>query len=384
MTEFGNRPSNRRYDLDWLKVGAVLLLIPYHTAMIFVLWPFHIKNPTSSLRLTVFNAFLQAWHMPLLFLLAGAATWYALGYRSGRNYLRERLFRLGIPLAFGILAIIPPQVYVERLYQHRFSGTYFQFYPSIFTTGPYPQGNLSWHHLWFIAYLIVFSLLALLLFLRLKEGTGQGIMLRWTSTLAQGRRLFLLALPLMLIQALLRIHWPQGKMNLTNDWANFFFYLTSFVYGFVLCSNDRLREAVVRNRYIALLLGVICFLLFLATKDITGSEPWLRYNARDMAIVALHGFNTWCWLLVIIGLGSSYLNFTNRLLAYSSEAAYPFYILHQTIILVLGFYVVNLGWSISAKFTLIIALSFSLTLLIYESLVRRIKPLRFLFGMKAR
>lgn len=383
MTQFGNMPF-RRYDLDWLKVGAVLLLIPYHTAMIFVLWPFHIKNPTLSLGLTVFNAFLQAWHMPLFFLLAGAATWYALGYRSRRKYIRERLFRLGIPLAFGILAIIPPQVYVERLYQHRFSGTYFQFYPSIFTTGTYPHGNLSWHHLWFIAYLIVFSLLALPLFLRLKEGTGQGIMLRWTSYLTQGPRIFLLALPLMLIQALLRIHWPQGKMNLTNDWANFFFYLTLFIYGFVLCSNDRLLEAVVRNRYIALLFGVICFLFFLATKDITGSEPWLRYNARDMAIVALHGFNTWCWLLVIIGLGISYLNFTNRLLAYSSEAAYPFYILHQTIILVLGFYVVNLDWSISTKFTFIIALSFSLTLLIYESLVRRIKLLRFLFGMKAR
>lgn len=173
-------------------------------------------------------------------------------------------------------------------------------------------------------------------------------------------------------------------MNLTNDWANFFFYLTLFVYGFVLCSNDRLREAVVRNRYIALPFGVICFFFFLATKDITGSEPWLRYNARDMAIVALHGFNTWCWLLVIIGLGISYLNFTNRLLAYSNEAAYPFYVLHQTIILVLGFYVVNLDWSISAKFTFIIALSFLLTLLIYESLVRRIKLLRFLLGMKAR
>jgi len=241
MTQSGNMPY-RRYDLDWLKVGAVLLLIPYHTAMIFVLWPFHIKNPTLSLGLTVFNAFLQAWHMPLFFLLAGAATWYALGYRSGRTYIRERLFRLGIPLAFGILAIIPPQVYVERLYQHRFSGSYFQFYPSIFTTGTYPHGNLSWHHLWFIAYLIVFSLLALPLFLRLKEGTGQGIMLRWTSTLAQGRRIFLLALPLMLIQALLRIHWPQGKMNLTNDWANFFFYLTLLVYGFVLCSKGHHRQ----------------------------------------------------------------------------------------------------------------------------------------------
>jgi glucan biosynthesis protein C len=381
INEPKKRP-NRRYDLDWLKVGAVLLLFPYHTAMIFVLWPFHIKNPTLSLGLTVFNAFLQTWHMPLFFFLAGAATWYALGYRSRREYIGERFFRLGIPLAFGILVIIPPQVYVERLYQQHFSGTFFQFYPSIFTTGFYPPGNLSWNHLWFIAYLIVFSLLALPLFLRLKGGTGKDLMFRLTSYLAQGHRIFLLALPLMLIQALLRIHWPQGKMNLINDWANFFFYLTLLVYGFVLCSNDHLRETVVRNRYIALLFGVICFLFFLATKDITGSEPWLRYNAGDMAIVALHGFNTWCWLLVIIGLGISYLNFTNRLLSYASEAAYPFYILHQTIILVFGFYVLSFDWSITAKFTFIILLSFSLILLIYELLVRRIKPLRFLLGIR--
>lgn len=383
MTDSGKRPQ-RRYDLDWLKAGAVLLLFPYHTAMMFVVWKFHIKNPTASQGLTVFNSFLHAWQMPLLFLLAGAATWYALDFRSGREYARERLFRLGIPLAFGILAIIPPQIYVERLHQHQFSGTFFQFYPSIFTTGLYPQGNLGWNHLWFIAYLIVFSLVALPLFLRLKGGAGKERMLRWTSYLAQGRRIFFLALPLMIIQSFLRAQWPDGNQNLINDWANFFFYITIFIYGYVLSANDRLQEAITRNRHIALIVGIACFVSFLILKDITGAEPWLRYNARGMAIAALDGFNTWCWLMVIIGFGISQLNVTNRLLAYASEAAYPFYILHQTVILVLGFYVVNLDWTIAAKFTCILLLSFVTTLVVYELLVRRITVLRFLFGMKTR
>ena len=382
-TKPGKKPQ-RRYDLDWLKAGAVLLLFPYHTAMIFVIWKFHIKNPTVSEGLTVFNSFLHAWQMPLLFLLAGAATWYALDYRSGRQYAGERLVRLGIPLAFGILAIIPPQIYVERLHLGQFSGTFFQFYPSIFTTGFYPQGNLGWHHLWFIAYLLVFSLVLLPLFLRLKKGAGKERMLRWTSSLAEGSRIFYLALPLMIIQSLLRAQWPDGNQNLINDWANFFLYITIFIYGYVLSSNNRLQEAITRNRYVALVAGIACFVLFLFLKDISGAEPWLRYDARGMAMAALDGLNTWCWLLAILGFGVSRLIVSNRLLTYAGEAAYPFYILHQTIILVLAFYVVALDWSIAAKFTCILLLSFVTTFLVYELLVRRITGLRFLFGMKIR
>lgn len=374
--------NRRRYDLDWLKVGAVLLLLPYHTAMLFVLWPFHIKNQDTSLWLTIAAAFLQCWHMPLLFLLAGAATWYALGYRTTGQYARNRFLRLGVPLIFGMLVIVPPQIYVERLFQQAFSGSFWQFYADMFTSGLYPRGNIGWHHLWFIAYLLSFSLLALPLFQRLKNGTGRETVLRWTSTLAQGRRIFLFAFPLMFIQGLLRINWPHGRMNLINDWANFFFFITIFIYGFILCANDRLREAVVRNRLVALIGGVICFMIFLVTKDITGNEPWLTYSFSDIAIVALHGFNTWCWLLVVLGFGMSWLNFSNRLLTYAGEAAYPFYIIHQTIIFICGYYVVQLDWSIAAKFTFILLTSFVLTLMIYELLVRRLKPLRFLFGMK--
>lgn len=382
-TKPGKKPQ-RRYDLDWLKVGAVLLLFPYHTAMIFVPWKFHIKNPTVSQGLTIFNAFLHVWQMPLLFLIAGAATWYALDFRSGREYARERLLRLGIPLAFGILALIPPQMYVERLHLGQFSGTFFQFYPSIFTTGLYPQGNLSWHHLWFIAYLLVFSLVLLPLFLRLKKGTDKERMHRWTSYLAQGHRIFFLALPLMVIQSLLRARWPDGNQNLINDWANFFFYITVFIYGYAICSDVRLQGAIVRNRYVAFIVGIACFVSFLFLTDIGGAEPWLRYNARGMAMAALDGLNTWGWLMAILGFGVSRLNVANRLLTYASEAAYPYYILHQTVILVLAFYVVALDWSIAAKFTCILLLSFVMTLVVYEVLVRRITVLRFLFGMKVR
>lgn len=62
-----------------------------------------IKNAVTSEGLTAFNAFLEIWHMPLLFVLSGAGTWFALGSRTAREYARERVFRLFVPLVCGIL-----------------------------------------------------------------------------------------------------------------------------------------------------------------------------------------------------------------------------------------------------------------------------------------
>ena len=101
--------TSRRYDLDWLRILAVLLLIPFHTARLFDFWePNYVKNAELSAGLTYQIAFIGPWHMPLLFLLAGAATWYALDFRSDGDYVRERFKRLLVPLAFGVLVIVPP------------------------------------------------------------------------------------------------------------------------------------------------------------------------------------------------------------------------------------------------------------------------------------
>ena len=107
--------NERLYYLDWLRVFAVLLLIPYHTGMIFVNVDFHIKNNITSTGLTIFNGFIDNWHMPLFFLLAGASTWFALNKRPPMAYIKERFLRLIIPLVFGILIIVPPQTFYEKL-----------------------------------------------------------------------------------------------------------------------------------------------------------------------------------------------------------------------------------------------------------------------------
>src|SRR5262245_62142481 len=110
--------SERRHDLDWLRVLGVLLLIPFHVALIFVLEPYtimYIRDVVNSLLLAHVTGFIHMWHMPMLFVISGASTYYALGFRSAGQYVRERFLRLFIPLAFGLLTFVPFTIY----FQHR-------------------------------------------------------------------------------------------------------------------------------------------------------------------------------------------------------------------------------------------------------------------------
>jgi len=372
------KTRERVYYLDWLRIFAVVMLVPFHTAMIFVTWSFHIKNDVLSQGLTDLNGFIHIWHMPLFFLVSGAGTWFALGFRSGGEYAKERLLRLFVPLVFGMLAIIPPQVYLERISRHQFTGSYFEFWPSIFTTGPYPQGNLSWHHLWFLAYLFVFSMLLLPIFLWMRSDKARARLSRTADFFSQNARVFLLAGPLVLIQFLLRLHWPDGNQNLIDDWANFFYHSTTFIFGSLLLTDRKYLEAIERNRYGALAVAVLCALVI---KII--SIPSDNIIAA-MALNGFDGFNTWCWLLVLLGFGRKHLNFTNKVRDYAVEAALPFYILHQTFIIIIGFYVIQWRIALMLKFLLIIVLTFITVLMVYDLVVKRIGPIRFLFGMKSK
>lgn len=162
-----------RYDLDWLRVIAFGLLIFYHVGMFFVPWDWHIKNNTTLQSITLPMWFLNQWRLPLLFVISGMGAYFSLQRRTGKKFILERTIRLLIPFVFGMLFIIPPQVYIERLANNQFDGNYFQFWPNKAFVGTYPEGNISWHHLWFILYLFLFSLALTPLFLKIKYGISK-------------------------------------------------------------------------------------------------------------------------------------------------------------------------------------------------------------------
>ena len=137
--------------------------------MFFVPWGWHIKNNVIYEWFAVPMYFLNQWRIPILFVISGMGTYYALGKRSRKQFSRERLRRLGFPLLIGMLLIVPPQVYIERIAHAQFTGGYFDFWPSQAFTPVYPEGNLSWHHLWFLPYLLIFSLILVPIFYRLRK-----------------------------------------------------------------------------------------------------------------------------------------------------------------------------------------------------------------------
>ncbi|GAB4345272.1 MAG: hypothetical protein Kow0099_25370 [Candidatus Abyssubacteria bacterium] len=379
--------SERLHYIDWLRVLAVMLLFPFHTARVFNNEDFYVKNEVLSRGMDIFISFVHQWHMPLFFLVSGVGTWFALRSRTGGSYLKERVKRLVVPLLFGSCVIVPPQVYLMRVggrgYGHAaepmFRGSYFEFYPRFFNGIP-PEGNWEWAHLWFLAYLFTFSVVALPIFHYLKGDAGKRLISRIVAVCERRGGIFAFAVPLVVIEAALRPIWP-GFQNLYNDWANFLFYLTFFVYGYVLCADARFGRAIEKHGRTALVFGVTCVAFYLAI-DAAGLVPGLGYSPGFILLMVLRGFNAWFWLVAILWLGQRYLNFTNKALRYSNDAVLPVYVLHQTVIVVIAYYVVPWQTRVFGKFLFITAASLVGTFLIYDIIVRRTGVTRFLFGMR--
>ena len=375
--------SVRRYDLDWLRVFAVLILLCFHSARPFDEWGWHIKNETVSGFITNILEFINIWHMPLFFLLSGSAAWFAQSLRPERSFAKERVKRLFIPLVFGMAVIIPPQVYIERIFRGQFEGSYFSFYLEAFN-GSYPEGNLSWHHLWFLAYLFVFSLLALPIFKRYLVDRKPAFLKRLMDSMDGRWSLFAPAIPLALYEAVLRPYWPGGNQNLINDWANFASYFTIFVYGFVLVSDQKYQLSIQRHGNKAIILSIVTSLVLLLF-DLVGGKLGLSKSvlgALGLFYRLIWGFSCWFWLVALLSIGARFLNFTNRFLAYSNKAVLPIYILHQTVIVIATFFIIKLSLPILPALTLVTFCAFTGSIIIYDLIVKRLKWIRVLFGMR--
>jgi len=311
--------------------------------------------------------------------LAGASTWFALKKRPPSAYIKERFLRLIVPLVFGILVIVPPQTFYERIQKLGFSGNYLDFYAHLFN-GLYPQGNLQWCHLWFLFYLFCISLCALPLILRWKSGKGASFLEPFCKWLAEGRRIFLLSLPLAIIQMTLKVPYP-GPQIIVTDWARILFMLFIFLYGVLFYRFSWFQESLERNLKVALVAGAvisICYLglYFFGYRFVNG------YNLPNLAQLGLNSLATLCWLIVLLSFGQGTLNFSNHFLDYASEAVLPIYIIHQTVIIILGYYIVETEFNLIAKFAIINIVSFIIIIAIYDILVRRFNIMRTLLGMR--
>ncbi|MCG2616721.1 acyltransferase family protein [Terrimonas sp. NA20] len=367
----------RRYELDWLRVIAFGLLIFYHVGMLFVPWGFHLKNNRIYDWLVYPMLFLNQWRLPLLFVISGMGTWFALQNRTGGQFAGERIKRLLLPLLFGMAVIVPPQIYAERLAKHQFSGSYLDFWPASLASEAYPMGNLSWHHLWFLPYLLLFSLVLIPAFLYVKKNRGNALSAFTSRQLAKSWGMYIFIIPLYLIEAFIEPFFPVTHA-LTGDWFTIINTCTLFFFGFLLISSGEIFWKVVRDhRRRNLVFAIVAFLLLMARKSFLHDSYLVHFTEAFVSV-----FNFWSWILVLFGYASVYLTRSSRFLAYANEAVFPFYILHQTVMMVIAYYLIDQSYGFVVKFVLLVAGTFAGSLLIYELLIRRWKLIRPLFGLK--
>ncbi|TSI03203.1 acyltransferase family protein [Lysinibacillus sp. BW-2-10] len=355
----------RQYDLDWIRVIATIGVFLYHCSMFFNPFPWHVKNNTIDTSwILVFSLFVGVWIMPIFFAISGMNTIHSLTKRSTFTFLKERFIRLGIPLVFGVFILSPPQVFIERITNDQFSGTFLQFLPTYFD-GLYldigGNGNFAFSglHLWYLLVLLVFSIVALPIFKLLPQ-------------VKKFSGFHFLLLPFIL--------FLSGVINTLGlgGW-DLVFYFIIFIYGYYFFSSATFKPALKSNYkklvVIAIITSVIYIVWFMIGLPVAGSiQDYLFYGVKVIAC--------WSWLCVIFSLAAKYLAFSNRFLTYSSEASMPFYVLHQPIIVFIGFLIHDLSWPILYKMIFLILSSFSIIMLIYHFVIRKINILRILFGLK--
>ncbi len=368
----------RLYFVDWLRVLSMIAVFFFHNARFFDMFDdWHVKNATTSMAPTVLIAFLGQWIMPIFFVLAAAGTYYALKFRSAIQYVQERTKRLLIPLVFGMLVIVVPQAYFEVVsHTHVTSISYLQFYPQFLGR----LSQLPWYHLWFLAYLFAFSLITLPVFRgsRIDEDIDSRL------AIVFARPWIFLPFLVFLLAFVNIILNPQSFWGNTGSGGwNIIAYFLFFVSGYLIFSSPRIMETVKKLSWVALAAGIVTLVTIVLFFIEPLADEEKCFGTTTFAVARIvQGLNSWLWILAILGIGSRFLNRNSKFLDYSNEAVLPFYILHQTVIISVGFYVVQWNIGIPAKYAIISSTSFIIIMAIYELLIRRVNALRFLFGMK--
>ena len=256
--------KERRYDMDWLRIGAMLAVFLFHCARFFGGGRWHLNNPEESMVATLFIGLLDLWIMPLFFLLSGAGSWYALKSRTGGKYLLERVKRILIPLyGVGTFIILTPQLYFELISHKGYTGTFLELWPrvvaSIFTNLPNFDDpfffNVFMGHLWFLQYLFLISLVALPLLLYFRSERGQRFLAKLAGLCGRWGGVFLFLIPL----AVVRIAFTHLFQRQEHSWAHFLYFVVFFLIGYIIPADKRFTEGIKKVGWVCLALGILGF-----------------------------------------------------------------------------------------------------------------------------
>jgi hypothetical protein len=375
----------RRHDIDALRAFAFASLILYHVCMFYVAdWGWHVKSRYTPEWLQWPMLFMNRWRMDLIFLVSGVSTAFLLRKSARGDFFRQRSWRLLLPLFFGMIVIVPLQPYCQGVANRLVEPGFWTFLMRYYSGYPWPahafdgwEHGFTWNHLWYLAYLWTYSMLLLAALPMFTSAWGRRVQSVFQAL--RGPRLLIWpAAPLLLYAAALQTRFPQTH-DLIHDWYWHPVYATMFIYGWWLGQSDEIWQELSRLRRIALAAALCLFAayLFLVKNQDDNLAPWTWY-----AILALRSLFIWTMICAVLGWSHALLNRPFRWLDWANESVYPWYILHQTLIVGIGFAIGSLAWGPVLEPICVLAGTVIACWVLNDLLIRRVNFLRPLFGLK--
>lgn len=374
--------SARRYDLDWLRVFAFGLLIFYHLGMFYVTWDWHVKSRYVSALIEPAMSLVNPWRLALLFFISGVALRFAMDKGPLATFLPRRILRLFVPLAFGMAVICMPQAYAELRYRGEIAPGILAFYPRYLGFGNFSIIVPTWNHLWYVAYVLVYTMIAaacMPLLSRVSRDFAPRL-LAWLDGGSVWRLLLVPVLPFLVYQFALEPYFPTTH-TLWGDWANIANTLTLFLFGWLAAKDVRfwstVRRAFPTAVRFTLVLVAVAVAALLNMRTITASETLFA------GLMVLKVVYAWAAIVTLLGFAQRFANHPGALLTYLTTAIFPYYILHQTLIVVVGYWFTLHAAPLGLEVATILGATLFGCAVGYE-IIRRVPVLRPLFGLPFR
>ncbi|QJR82745.1 acyltransferase family protein [Alteromonas pelagimontana] len=381
-----NSVNERRYDVDWLRTLAFGILILYHVGMYYVAdWEWHIKSDETSEFLQNLMILTNPWRMSLLFFISAMALALVEHKYSGWRLISNRTLRLMIPLLFGMFVIVAPQVYIEARNQSAIAPGFLAFWAeyinprtSLLAQHHTSIGLLTWNHLWFLPYLWVYSLLLSGMSVPLKKLAQSTALSNASPRLA----FIVIVVALAGVWVALREHFPVTHA-LVDDGYNHGKYFLIFVAGYLFVLQGNWWQAVITNRRTFGVLAVAGYSWLLVDRQ--GLLNVGEQLDNLLIIKFIHGcllsLNHWAWIFAVTGYAGYWLNRPSSVIRYANQAILPWYILHQTLIVLAAWWLKPFDIAPGVESVIIIALT-CLGCLFGYALAKRVSVLRILVGLK--
>ncbi len=364
--------TDRRFDLDWLRVISVFAVFMHHICMPFNGDVFHVMNNSSSNLLDDIMVYFEQFRLPLLFFVSGVGTIFAFSKRTLFQFVKERSRRLFIPLIFGIVVLIPPQTFFEHYDEYDFNSK------SYFTI----LAQLKVNHLWFIENLFWMSLFTVPLLLFLQSSKSEKLIITITK-LSSKYGLFSWCITLIILRVVSKRYFPSDSKSIVNV-SSTLYYSFYFISGLLIASSTCFWNVMLANRRKYLSFAFLSTFVFYFYYLLPSSaiSPYFSISQRWSIWYGVCSLVSWSVLLTVLGYGYKHLNNKSYLLKKLNNAVYPFYMLHQTVIIILGYFIIQLHLSILSKIVLLFCSSLVVIISIYKLIIYSFMWMRFFFGMK--